>query len=59
MAGRFATTRWSIVVAAGGAGEDSRRALEELCQAYWHPVYAFVRRSVGDHERALDLTQER
>ncbi len=57
-AGRFPTTRWSRVVAAGdgdapGAGE----ALAELCAAYWFPLYAFVRRKGNDPDRALDLTQ--
>ena len=37
--------------------EQSGEALEKLCQAYWYPVYAFVRRrGHGPHE-AQDLTQ--
>ncbi len=35
----------------------SRAALEELCEAYWHPVYAFIRRKGNDPDRAADLTQ--
>lgn len=54
----FATTRWTTVVeAAGGDSEDARMALEELCLRYWHPLYAFVRRSGKSHEDAQDLTQ--
>jgi len=32
-------------------------ALEELCGAYWPPVYAFVRRQGHSPDDALDLTQ--
>ena len=55
---RFATTRWSLVSAA--AGEDSgaaRTALAELCELYWYPLYAFVRRQGIDADAASDLTQ--
>ena len=55
---RFATTRWSIVIAAGqAASPESRRALESLCESYWLPVYAYVRRVVSRVEDAQDLTQ--
>jgi DNA-directed RNA polymerase specialized sigma24 family protein len=54
----FATTRWSIVLAAGqGVSRESRGALEALCQAYWFPVYAYVRRHAFAAEDAQDLTQ--
>jgi len=55
---RFATTRWSIVVAAG-AGEDTagRAALESLCTAYWYPLYAFERRGGTPAPDAQDLVQ--
>ncbi len=58
MAGRFLTTRWSVVLAAGGCGsEDARAALEHLASSYWFPLYAYVRRrGFGEHE-ARDLTQ--
>jgi RNA polymerase sigma-70 factor (ECF subfamily) len=32
-------------------------ALEQLCRAYWYPLYAFVRRRGHDAEEAKDLTQ--
>jgi len=42
---RFATTSWTQVLAARDAPPtESRQALEGFRQAYWHPVYAFVRR---------------
>ncbi|HIE97358.1 MAG: sigma-70 family RNA polymerase sigma factor [Fuerstiella sp.] len=56
--GRFATTRWSIVQAAGvQATPNSRHALEELCATYWYPLYAYVRRRGYQADDAQDLTQ--
>lgn len=54
----FLTTHWSAVRRAGDA-DDSRNAeaLEELCGAYWHPVYAYIRRRGFPSEDARDLTQ--
>ncbi len=51
----FATTRWSLVAAAG-PGESSA-ALEELCRLYWFPIYAVIRKSGKSGEDAKDLTQ--
>ena len=54
----FATTRWTLVTAAGKQNTpESRRALSDLCRLYWYPVYAFVRRRGYDADEALDLTQ--
>jgi len=54
----FATTRWSLVARAGGADEErARDALAALCEAYWYPVYAYVRRRGRSGEDALDATQ--
>jgi len=56
--GRFATTRWSRVLAAGSArSEQSEEALAELCGEYWYPLYAYVRRRGYDTDDARDLTQ--
>ena len=55
----FATTQWSIVLAAGRTGEAAaERALAALCQTYWYPLYAYVRRQGRDVHAAQDLTQE-
>ena len=56
---RFATTRWSMVLAAAGgaSSEQEDRALAELCGGYWYPLYAYVRRRGYDAEDARDLTQ--
>ena len=54
----FATTRWTIVLAAGKSGApQSAEALEALCKAYWFPLYAYVRRRGHTKEDAEDLTQ--
>jgi RNA polymerase sigma factor (sigma-70 family) len=56
--GRFVTTRWSVVAAAtGSSSPQSRRALADLCQTYWPPLYAFLRRRGHSPEDAQDLTQ--
>ena len=34
-----------------------QKALAELCQMYWYPVYSFVRRAGHDAHAAEDLTQ--
>jgi len=57
-AGKFATTHWSVVLNAGRADDTrSREALARLCQTYWYPLYAFVRRRGHGLEEAQDLTQ--
>jgi RNA polymerase sigma-70 factor (ECF subfamily) len=54
----FATTRWTVVLAAGRkSSPQSDRALGELCQTYWYPLYAYVRRQGYTKEDAEDLTQ--
>lgn len=55
----FTTTHWSVVLAAGQrASPDSKRALAMLCERYWFPLYAFVRRSGYSSHDAEELTQE-
>lgn len=58
MGAQFATTSWSQVLAVGdGEGTASQRALELLCEKYWFPLYAYVRRRGHDADEAADLTQ--
>ena len=57
-AGRFATTHWSVVLAAGRPKSASyRKALETLCQTYWFPLYAYLRRHGCNSHEAQDYTQ--
>lgn len=56
--GRFATTRWSLVLAAAKRDSaEAEEALARLCVLYWYPVFAFVRRQALSTEEAEDLTQ--
>lgn len=54
---RFETTRWSLVLQAGGA--EARQAVTQLCEAYWQPVQAFFRTQGAreSEDEASDLTQ--
>lgn len=54
----FQTTHWSVVLAAGQDGDTQTiPALERLCQTYWFPIYAYLRRQNHDRHNAQDLTQ--
>lgn len=56
----FATTRWTLVLAAAGdaASPQTRDAVASLASAYWFPLYSFIRRQGYSAEDAEDLTQE-
>jgi len=57
--GAFVTTQWSVVLAAGRSDTPrAQAALARLCQAYWYPLYAYVRRCGYQAPDAQDLTQE-
>ena len=60
----YATTRWSLILAAAGHPESSEQeatssfeALSQLCQSYWLPLFAFAKRRASNVEEAQDLTQ--
>src|SRR5437867_7912806 len=56
--GYFATTHWSVVLSAGRHDTTCANvALEKLCQTYWYPLYAYVRRRGYSPHDAQDLTQ--
>lgn len=58
MCPQFASTQWSIVLAAkDGESPSAEAALSALCSTYWRPLYAYVRRSGHSVEDAQDLTQ--
>lgn len=50
----FSATRWTIIYAARKASPE---ALEKLYKRYWHPLYAFIRRTGHSKEEAEDLVQ--
>jgi RNA polymerase sigma-70 factor (ECF subfamily) len=55
----FPTTHWSLVTAAGDrAAPEARAALAELCEVYWYPIYALIRRRGHPPDEACDLAQD-
>lgn len=55
----FQTTQWSVVRSAGDVtSPDAQAALTRLCQAYWLPIYAFIRKRGHSPEQAEDLVQD-
>jgi RNA polymerase sigma-70 factor (ECF subfamily) len=55
---RFDTTRWSVIFrAASDDDAEARLALALLCEAYWYPVYAYIRRQGSSPADAEDLAQ--
>jgi RNA polymerase sigma factor (sigma-70 family) len=56
---QFPTTRWTLVVAAGDPQrKEARSALVSLCENYWYPLYAYLRRRGYSADEGQDLTQE-
>jgi DNA-directed RNA polymerase specialized sigma24 family protein len=56
---QFPTTQWRLVIAAGNrAAPEARAELAELCDAYWYPIYAFIRRKGHSADEACDLAQD-
>jgi len=56
---QFPTTRWTLVLAAGDPHrKEARSALVYLCENYWYPLYAYLRRRGYSADEAQDLTQE-
>jgi RNA polymerase sigma-70 factor (ECF subfamily) len=54
----FLPTRWSLIAAVRtGDSALARPAMERLCQTYWYPLYAYVRRCGHAPDDAADLTQ--
>jgi len=54
----FPATRWTLVLSAKEGGDDvTARAMEELAQAYWQPIFAFLRGKGRTHEEAQDAVQ--
>lgn len=58
---RFVTTRWSVILSCAdsqASAQTVRKALTQLCQIYWRPIFAFVSRTGFSIEDAQDLTQD-
>lgn len=56
---QFSATSWTnLLMARQGSPAQAEAALEKLCQSYWYPLYAHVRRRGFDADQAQDLTQD-
>lgn len=54
----FKTTHWSLVVSSREKDSTIRRdSLGELCEAYWYPLFAYLRRKGHSPEQAADYVQ--
>jgi hypothetical protein len=55
----FPATRWTLIAKAGSDSEPAQRekAISELCETYWPPIYAFLRRAGNSQVEAEDFTQ--
>ena len=56
--GEFRTTRWTQVSRAKAHSPAGRRALAELCNAYYEPVTTFLRCHLQDADTARELAQD-
>nr|MBP6784032.1 sigma-70 family RNA polymerase sigma factor [Verrucomicrobiales bacterium] len=54
--GAFHTTRWSRVCLAKGDSEEGRRALSDLCAAYYEPVLVFMRYEFREADLAREMS---
>jgi len=54
----FAPTHWTLVLRARGDSPEAQAALSALCEAYWPPVFRFLRREGHDEDSARELVQE-
>ncbi len=54
----FSTTRWTMVIRASGDAPEAKAALGELCEAYWMPVFHFLRREGRNEDQSQEITQE-
>lgn len=55
---RFYTTQWTRICVAREDSEEGRRALADLCDAYYEPVLAFLRCELRDADAARDAAHE-
>ncbi len=54
----FPSTHWTLIGAVqDGNASEAKLALGLICECYWYPIYAFLRRSGQGSSNAEDLTQ--
>ena len=52
--GSFMSTRWTLVLRANASSPEGKAALSDLCEAYYQPVFVFLRRIGFDADTARD-----
>jgi len=52
--GSFMSTRWTLVLRASASSPEGKAALSDLCEAYYQPVFVFLRRMGFDADTARD-----
>jgi RNA polymerase sigma-70 factor (ECF subfamily) len=52
----FHTTRWTRVCLAKADSDDGRKALADLCDAYYEPVVAYLRSLLRDADAAREMS---
>jgi len=58
-AGRFPTTRWTLLASINDLDEEDKRdALNVIIGDYWRPAYAYARSRGWSHEEASDIVQD-
>ncbi len=58
MTSSFHDTRWTLVSRSRGSDTQAKAALSELCEAYYAPVVAFLRRDGREEGVARDLAHD-
>jgi len=58
MTSSFHDTRWTLVSRSRGSDTQAKAALSELCEAYYAPVVAFLRRDGRDEDTARELAHD-
>ena len=54
----FTTTHWSVIAQCALTDlPEAKKALAQLCETYWPPIYSFIRRRGYTPSDAQDLTQ--
>jgi RNA polymerase sigma-70 factor (ECF subfamily) len=53
----FPSTRWTLIISSREGEESRRKALAELLESYWKPLYFYARRKGLDVEAAKDAIQ--
>jgi RNA polymerase sigma-70 factor (ECF subfamily) len=54
---QFVTTQWSLILTARGESPASAAALDQLCRAYWPPLFVYARRDGLSPHDAQDAVQ--